>query len=57
MVKEANKLFNLLLPFNQYQELRNLRRKTDIPIAEIIRQGISIVLERAKAGNPTTTKE
>lgn len=45
MVKEANKLFNLLLPFRQYQELRSLGVKTNRPIAEIIRQGIDLVLK------------
>ncbi|MCK6470039.1 MAG: ribbon-helix-helix domain-containing protein [Candidatus Brocadia sinica] len=56
MVREANKLFNLLLPFKQYQELRDLGTKTNRPIAEIVREGIDLVL-KTKTGNPTTAKE
>lgn len=45
MKDEPGKFFNFLMPYSQYQELRGLARKTDIPMAEIIRQGVRSVLE------------
>lgn len=45
MVREPNKLFNLLLPFETYQELRMIAIKKEISIAEIVRSGIDLLLK------------
>lgn len=49
-MKEPTKFFNLLIPYDHYVALRNLRRKTDVPIAELVRRGIALILEGAKGG-------
>lgn len=48
MVREPNKLFNLLLPFKQYEALRILGSQRNEPIAEIIRRGINLVLKNTR---------
>lgn len=45
MKDEPGKFFNFLMPYSQYQELRVLARKTDLPMAELLRQGVRLVLE------------
>ncbi len=44
-MKEAQRFFNLLLPFKTYEELKGLSIRTDRPIAQIIRKGIENVLK------------
>lgn len=48
MTREPNKLFNLLLPFGQYEALRILGTQRNEPIAAIIRRGISHILKSTK---------
>lgn len=51
-MKEPNKMFNLLLPFRQYQALRERGLKTDVPIAELIRRGVDFALQTSKPEKP-----
>jgi len=43
-MKQAHRLFNLLIPFKTYEELKEISAKTERPIAELVRLGIDIVL-------------
>ncbi|MHC4268119.1 MAG: ribbon-helix-helix domain-containing protein [Planctomycetota bacterium] len=47
-MKQAHRLFNLLLPFKTYEELKRLSVEIDKPVAEIVRQAISVLLEKTK---------
>jgi len=42
------KFFNFALPFETYQELKQISIESEKPIAEIVRQGINRILK-----NPT----
>ena len=44
-MKQAHRFFNLLLPYSQYEELKNLSIKTEQSVAQIVRQGIDLVLK------------
>ncbi len=52
-MKEATKMFNLLLPFRQYQALRERGVKKNVSIAEQIRQGVDYILTSTKSEQPT----
>ncbi|NUO10026.1 MAG: ribbon-helix-helix domain-containing protein [Candidatus Brocadia sp.] len=43
-MKQGYRFFNLLIPFKTYEELKALSAKTEKPVAEIVRQGIDIML-------------
>jgi len=43
-MKQAHRLFNLLLPFKIYEELKVLSTKSERSIASIVREGIEHVL-------------
>jgi predicted DNA-binding protein len=45
-MKQAHRFFNLLIPFKTYEELKEISAKTERPIAEIVRQGIGLVLKK-----------
>lgn len=45
VMKQAHRFFNLLLPYSQYEDLKNLSIKTEKSIAQIIREGVDIVLK------------
>lgn len=47
-MKQACRVFNLLISFKAYEDLKAMSAKTEKPIAEIIRQGIDIVLKDPK---------
>lgn len=51
----ACKNFNLILPYATYQELKRISIRQDKPIAEIVREGIKVVLaddcKKAGIGN------
>jgi predicted DNA-binding protein len=47
-MKQAHRFFNLLLPFKVYEELKLLSVETDRSVAEIVRQAISLLLEKTK---------
>lgn len=47
-MKQACRIFNLLLPFKTYEELKTISARTEKPVAEIIRQGINLVLKNPK---------
>lgn len=55
MDREPNKLFNLLLPFQKYQALRERGIQTNTPIAVLIRRGVDFVLRDEKSKKPVTT--
>lgn len=46
VMKQAHRFFNLLLPYSQYEELKNLSIKPEKSVAQIIREGIDIVLNK-----------
>lgn len=48
MVREANKLFNVVLPFPLYEALRKSAYKRQESMAELTRRGIELVLESEK---------
>ena len=48
VMKQAHRLFNLLIPFNIYRELKNMSDKTEQPLAEIVRRGITMILKGEK---------
>ena len=50
-MNEPIKFFNLTLPYELYKELKRLSIKSNKPISQIIRKGISIVLGREDAKN------
>lgn len=41
----ACKTFNLILPYTTYRELKRISIRQDKPIAEIVREGITLVLK------------
>jgi len=41
-----SKFFNFVLPYETYQELKQLSIESEKPIAEIVRQGIGLVLKK-----------
>jgi len=45
MRNEPEKFYNFLMPFSQYQKLRVLAKEMDLPMAELVRQGVGLVLE------------
>ena len=47
-MKQAHRFFNLLLPFNVYEELKRLSVETDKSIAEIVRQAVNLFLDKIK---------
>lgn len=49
-VKEMTptKMFNLILPFSTYRELKHISMREGKPISEIVRKGIDIVLGKPK---------
>jgi predicted DNA-binding protein len=55
-MKQAHRFFNLLLPFNTYEKLKRLSVETDKPVAEIVRQAISLFLDRIDTTSGSTTK-
>jgi len=50
-MNEPIEFFYLTLPYETYQKLKRVSIGSDKPIAQIIRQGISIVLGREDAKN------
>ena len=44
-MKQACRFFNLLIPFKTYEELKTLSARTEKPVAEIVRQGIDLILK------------
>lgn len=40
-----SKNYNLILPYTTYRKLKDISARKEIPIAEIVRQGIDLVLE------------
>lgn len=36
-MKQACRIFNLLIPFTSYRELRSMSERTEKPVAEIVR--------------------
>lgn len=40
------KFFNFALPFETYKELKQISIESEKPIAEIVRQGIGLVLKK-----------
>ena len=56
MDKEPNKLFNLLLPFQKYQALRERGITTNTSIAELIRRGVDFVLSDGKSKKPGSSE-
>lgn len=40
------KFFNFALPYETYQELKQISIESEKPIAEIVRQGIGLVLKK-----------
>lgn len=47
-MKEACRFYSLLLPLRQHEKLVALSRKTGLPLAKLIRQGIDRLLENPK---------
>lgn len=45
-----SKTFNLILPFSMYRELKRVSVKREKPVAELIRQGIDLVLKNIREG-------
>lgn len=43
-MKQGYRFFNLLIPFKTCEELKALSAKTEKSVAEIVRQGIDIML-------------
>lgn len=41
----ATKFFNMMLPFETYQDLKRISIRQERPISAIIRQGIDLVLK------------
>lgn len=41
----AIKFFNFAMPYEVYQELKTISIKRETPIAEIVREGINLVLK------------
>lgn len=56
-MKQAHRFFNLLLPFKTYEKLKLLSVETDKPVAEIIRQGISLFLDKVDSANGSNTND
>lgn len=44
-MKQGYRFFNLLIPFKTYEELKALSARTEKPVAEIVRQGIGLILK------------
>lgn len=40
------KFFNFALPYEMYQELKQISIESEKPIAEIVRQGIDLILKK-----------
>jgi len=55
-MKQAHRFFNLLLPFKTYEELKLLSVKTDRSVAAIVRQAISLLLDKMDTTNGRDTK-
>jgi hypothetical protein len=55
-MKQAHRFFNLLLPFKAYKELKLLSVETDRSIAEIVRQAISLMLDKIDTTKGRNTK-
>jgi predicted DNA-binding protein len=50
-MKQAHRFFNLLLPFKTYEKLKQLSVESDKSVAEIVRQAISLLLDKIDATN------
>lgn len=45
-MKQACRIFNFLMPFTSYRELRSMSERTEKPVEEIVRQGINLILKK-----------
>lgn len=50
------KFFNFAIPIDTYKKLKMLSNKTGVPISEMLRQGISLVLGNSKSGTVQNEK-
>ncbi len=50
-MQEAMKLFNFQLPYRTFRELKDISKRNDCPIAEVVRSGVDKVISEYNSEN------
>ncbi len=55
-MREPCRFFNFQIPYRTYEQLKALSNRNDCSVAEIVRQAISLLLDKINATKGNSTK-
>ncbi len=56
VMQEPTKFFNFQLPYRTFKELKDISKRNDCPIAEVVRSGVDKVITEYNTRSKVTAK-